>query len=158
MSASLPVHDTFVIEQSYPAEPAAVFAAFSQQDKKQRWYAVSPAHEQLAYSLDFQIDGDEELTAKMLPGTPIAGSILRWAGRYVEIVPDERIVFFQTLDVGERRVSGAVVTVEFSPGENGTKVSLTHQAVFFEGADGPDMRRMGWQFLLEAVGQTLEAA
>jgi hypothetical protein len=33
--------------------------------------------------------------------------------------------------------------------EKGTDLIFTHQAVFFEGADGPEMREGGWRRLLE---------
>ena len=158
MNTALPVHDTFEIEKRYSAAPAAVYQAFAEREKKRRWYAESPSHEQLAYSLDFRVDGGEELTARMLPGTPIAGATLRWSSLYAEIVPNERIVFFQTLDVDQRRVSGALITVLISPDAGGTCVRLTHQAVYFEGADGPEIRKMGWEHLLESIAGTVGQA
>ena len=152
-----PVHDTFEIVKTYPYEPAAVFRAFSDRDTKARWYAESPSNEQLEYTLDFRVDGTEKLRARMLPGTPIAGVELCWTGRYVEIADKERIVFFQTLDMGDKRISGAVVTMDFASEGDGTRLTLTHQAVYFEGADGPDMRKYGWQSLLESAEAVLEA-
>jgi hypothetical protein len=35
---------------------------------------------------------------------------------------------------------------------------FTHQAAFYEGADGPAMRRGGWEKLLDALATTLEPA
>lgn len=150
-----PVHDTFEIGKTYPWEAAAVFRAFSDRETKARWYAESPSHEQLEYTLDFRVDGIEKLRARMLPGTPIAGVELCWTGRYVEIVDGKQIVFFQTLDMGDRRISGALVTMEFASRDDGTQLTLTHQAVYFEGADGPDIRKMGWQSLLDSVDAAL---
>ena len=152
-----PVHDTFEIVKTYPWDRAAVFRAFSDQDTKARWYAESPSNEQLEYTLEFRVDGTEKLRARMLPGTPIAGVELCWTGRYVEIETNERIVFFQTLDMGDKRISGAVVTMEFASEGEGTRLTLTHQAVYFEGADGPEMRKYGWQSLLDGVEAALGA-
>jgi hypothetical protein len=33
---------------------------------------------------------------------------------------------------------------------------FTHQAAFFEGADGPQMREHGWRYLLDAVSGALD--
>jgi uncharacterized protein YndB with AHSA1/START domain len=150
------IHDTFEIRKIYGAEPAAIFGAFAFQDRKSRWYATSSAHEPLSYSFEFRPGGEEKLTARMLPGTPIAEKILCWTSTYAEIVENARIVFFQTLDVDRTRVSAAVVTVEIAPLGGETEVVLTHQAVYFEGADGPEMRRMGWEHLLETMASSTQ--
>lgn len=149
-------HDTFEIRKVFDAAPPAIFGAFAFQDRKSRWYAASPAHERLSYSFDFRPGGEEKLTARMLPGTPIAGKELCWTSTYAEIVNNARIVFFQTLDVDQSRVSAAVVTVEIVPLGDKSEVLLTHQAVYFEGADGPAMRRMGWDFLLDTMASELQ--
>ena len=151
-------HDTFEIRKIYDVTPAAIFGAFAFQDRKSRWYAASPAHEPLSYSFEFRPGGEEKLTARMLPGTPIAGKVLCWISTYAEIVENERIVFFQTLDVDQARVSAALVTVTIVPEAGKTEVVLTHQAVYFEGADGPAMRRMGWEHLLDTMASSTQPA
>lgn len=94
----------------------------------------------------------------MLPGTPIAGKLLCWTSTYAEIVENERIVFFQTPDVDQTRVSAAVVTVKITAEAGRTEVALTHQAVYFEGADGPEVRRMGWEYLLDTMASSTQPA
>jgi hypothetical protein len=46
-----------------------------------------------------------------------------------------------------------LLTVEFLPSETGTDLILTHQGAFFEGADGPEMRAVGWRKLLERLAE-----
>jgi hypothetical protein len=48
--------------------------------------------------------------------------------------------------------------VEIAPLGDKSEVLLTHQAVYFEGADGPSMRRMGWDFLLDMMASELQPA
>jgi uncharacterized protein YndB with AHSA1/START domain len=151
-------HDTFEIRKRCNAAPDKVFGAFAFQDRKSRWYAASPAHEPLSYSFDFRRGGEEKLVARMLPGTPIAGKVLCWTSTYAEIVDDARIVFFQTLDVDQDRVSAAIVTVEIAPVGDRSQIVLTHQAVYFGVADGPVIRRMGWEHLLDAVASETQGA
>ncbi len=149
-------HNTFVVEREYPKGPDKVFAAFADPAKKKRWYAGGGAHDVANYSIDFRLGGNEVLVGKMKPGTPIAGAVLTWAHTFDDIVEDERIVFTQTLDVGERRISAAVITVEISPTDAGSKLKLTHQAAFFGPADGPQMREFGWRALLNAIADALD--
>lgn len=150
------VHNTFVLKRSYPQSPQKVFLAFSSEDKKRRWYARDGAHEVLSYKLDFAIGGKEVLAGKMKAGTPIAGAVLTWSHEYLSITEGERVVFTQTLDVGAQRISCALITAEFLDDGGGCNLVFTHQAVYFEGADGPQMREMGWKVLLESLPLALD--
>ena len=53
--------------------------------------------------------------------------------------------------MGEKAFSAALATFEFLPSETGTALIFTHQAAFFEGADGPEMREAGWRKLLDRL-------
>lgn len=155
MTQSEIVHDTFTIENTYSAAPAEAFAAFSELEKKRRWYADGAAYEVLEYDLDFSVGGREVLVGKMLPSTPVAGAVLKWSSVYDEIKPDDRIVFSQVVEMNERRISCSLISVEFLPADTGCVVRLTHQAAFFEGSDGPEFRKMGWQALLDQLSGEL---
>jgi uncharacterized protein YndB with AHSA1/START domain len=72
-------------------------------------------------------------------------------------VPNQRIVSTSTMTFGDKRISAALVTVELLPAAPGTTLILTHQAAFFEGADGPEMREMGWRQLIDRLGKELDA-
>jgi uncharacterized protein YndB with AHSA1/START domain len=150
------VHHTFVIEKEYPKAPDKVFAAFRDPAKKKRWYAAGGAHDVVSYDLDFRVGGREVLVGKMKPGTPIAGVTLIWSQTYEEIAENKRIVFCQTLDVGSARISVALITADFVEQGAGCKLVFTHQAAFFEGADGPQMREHGWRVLLDALGGAVD--
>jgi len=142
------IHDTFTLEKSYGAAPARVFAAFAEPSRKRRWYAEAGAHDVLSYALDFRVGGEEALVGRMREGTPVAGAKIEWRQTFAVIAPDERIVFTQTVDVDGRRISCALVTVEIERAGAGARLRFTHQGAFFEGADGPALRRIGWDALL----------
>ena len=143
--------DTFVIERTYLKAVAAVFAAFSDTSKKRRWFAESPDHDVEHYSMDFEVGGQERALYRFKKGTPFASVALTYDGRFLDIVPDRRIVTVSTMTLGDRRISASLVTAEFLPKRSETLLVLTHQAVFFEGADGPKLREAGWQALLDRL-------
>jgi uncharacterized protein YndB with AHSA1/START domain len=70
---------------------------------------------------------------------------------YLDIVPDQRIVFVYTMLVGDRRMSASLATVQLAPSGAGTSLKFTEQGAFFEPSDGPRLREGGWRALLEKL-------
>ena len=54
------IHSTFVIERSYPAPRARVFAAFADPAKKRRWFIEGGHHEVEHFKMNFQVGGKEQ--------------------------------------------------------------------------------------------------
>ena len=155
MSQPTVVHNTFVIERSYPVTPERMFAAFADPAKKRRWFAESENYETEQFSADFTTDGSEHASYRFKAGTPFPGTSLTYRGSYQDIVANRRIVIASTMTLGDRRFSASLVTFEFLPTEKGTDLIFTHQGAFFEGADGPEMRAAGWRKLLDQLAAEL---
>ena len=145
------IHNTFVIERSYPATPERVFAAFTDPTKKRRWFVESDHVNIEHYELDFRVGGQEKARFRMKQGTPIAGMALTNDTSYQDIVPNRRVVFASTMALDGKNISASLVTIEILPSATGTDLICTHQGAFFEGADGPEMREDGWRKLLEKL-------
>src|SRR5579859_3417384 len=96
------VHNTFVIERSYPKPPARVFSAFSNAAQKLRWYAARESHDTEKFELDFRVGGFERFHYRFREGTPFPGVLLVNEGRYQDIVADRRIVTASTMDLGDK--------------------------------------------------------
>lgn len=152
------VHNMFVIERAYRQAPSRLFAAFADPDRKRLWYAVDEHHTLGDYGLDFRVGGGESWWAEFNAGTPFAGTRLSSDAVYLDIVEDRRIVIAADMCFGGRRISCALVTFELEPQGEGTRLVLTHQAAFFEGADGPEIREAGWRELLDRLEAALETA
>ena len=150
------VHNTFTVERNYPAAPERVFLAFSDPARKRRWFAEGEHHTIEAYDLDFRDGGTEHYSSRFNEGTPVAGKALTNESIFQNIVPNRRIVFTSTMWVGGKCISISVATVELEPADKGTKLTLTFQSAFLEGADGPAMREAGWRTLLGKLGAELE--
>jgi uncharacterized protein YndB with AHSA1/START domain len=146
-------HDTFVIERKYPAGVERVFAAFSDPARKRRWFAPDSEHQEVeSFEMDFRVGGSERAGYRFKANSPFPGAELTHEGCYQDIVADRRIVIASTMALSGRRFSATQVTFEFLPCESGTTLILTHQAAFFEGADGPERRAAGWRQLLDHLG------
>jgi uncharacterized protein YndB with AHSA1/START domain len=143
------IHNTFVIERRYPKSAKTVFAAFADADKKRRWYAEGRDHELQQFELDFREGGVELLQYRMNAGTPVAGMIITHESRYLDIVPDERIVLAGAMDVAGKRIQISLVTAEFLQAEAGADLILTVQGIYLSGGLTPQMIEAGWRTLLD---------
>ena len=141
------IHSTFEIERSYPVPPPRVFAAFADPVKKRRWFREGDNSSAETFEMDFRPGGRERSTFR-IKGGPIDGVICTNETVYQDIVPDSRIVLAYTMALGDKPFSASLATFEMLEAGEGTKLVFTEQAAFFEGADGPEMRKEGWVQLL----------
>ncbi len=145
MSTRSTTHATFVLERTYPATPARVFAAWADLEAKRQWFGPGEEHE-----LDFTVGGSEHLVVHTSEGSRYS-----FDSRYQDIVPDERIVYSYEMHKDEDRISVSVATVEFTAAANETHLKMTEQGVFLDGLDDPAAREHGTGELLEALGRAI---
>ena len=136
-------HDTFVIEKTYPVEPSQVFAAWENPEMKSKWFAK-------AIEFDFRVGGKETNQ-----GGPPGGPIYTFEACYQEIVPNSRIVYSYTMDLGETRISVSLATIEFNPIKTGTQLIFTEQGAFLDGHDQPENREHGTRVMLDKLREVL---
>ncbi len=141
-------HTTFTLERTYAAPVAKVFAAWADPAAKARWFADGGDHE-----LDFRVGGRE-----VNRGGPEGGPALTFETWYRDIVPDERIVYTSTLSADGVLATVSLTTVELSPADDGgTRLTLTEQAAYLDGAEDPAWREQGTGCWLDALGAELGA-
>ncbi|MCD9021878.1 SRPBCC family protein [Cohnella silvisoli] len=139
-------HDTFFIERSYNASPARVFAAWADPAIKANWFPK-------AEEFDFHVGGREIIRMSSPEGT-----IYTSAANYQEIVPDKRIVYTLYIDMGETRISVAVITVEFKFEGAGTQLIYTEQCAFLDGLDSLEDHMHGANDFLDKLDIELKRA
>ena len=154
------VHSTIEIERTFPVPPDRVFAAFADSQKKLRWFREEDNSITEKFEMDFRVGGRERTQFRIKSG-PVEGAICTNETVYQDIVPDSRIVLAYTMSRDEKRFSASLATFQllaasaaaYEPesAPKGTKLVFTEQAAFFEGADGPEMRREGWRLLLDRL-------
>jgi uncharacterized protein YndB with AHSA1/START domain len=158
MSENPVVHSTFVIDRTYAAPPARVFGAFANEATKRRWFVEGMGSRVEEFSVDFRVGGREKSRFRFTggpAGAPPAGSEMGNDTTYLDIVPNQRIVFAYTMMVGDRRLSASLATVELTPSGRGTRMLFTEQAAFFDPSDGPQLREDGWRALLQQLEKEL---
>jgi uncharacterized protein YndB with AHSA1/START domain len=141
-------HATFVLERTYDAPPAQVFAAWADPEVKSRWFGgPDDAHE-----LDFRVGGREASRGDA------GGSAYSFEARYYDIVPDERIVWTYEMHMDDARISVSLAAVELEPAGDGTRLTYTEHGAYLDGLDKPEMREQGTGSLLDALGEELAHA
>lgn len=152
-------HSTFTLERSFPATPERVFSAFSDPAKKIRWFADGRMREVVKFDMDFRVGGNDQIRYQTSPDSPLKGAMLSNESHYLEIQPNRRIVMAYTMGIetaGENRpFSASLATFELLPNGTGTDILFTEQSAFFEGADGPEIRKAGWTSLLNRLSEAL---
>ena len=151
MTSPAVVHNTFTLERAFPVAAERVFAALADPVRKRRWFAEGAAHDVLCFAMDFHAGGIERAEYRMKDGTPFAGVILEHVGTFLDIASGQRVVTSSTMSFGGRRISAALVTLEIVANDAATTLRCTHQAAYFEGADGPTIREAGWRSLLDKL-------
>jgi len=150
------IHDTFVITRSYPIGITRLFTFLSEPEKKSRWYnADSETGTAEGIEIDFREGGVERTRYRMNERTPFPGAVLANDGIYLDIVPGRRVVLATSMSLAGRRISCSLITFELRETGAATELVLTHQGVFFDGSGGAEMRKQGWELLLERLGNSL---
>lgn len=148
-------HATFVVQRTLPASCGQVFAAFAEADLKRRWFAEGAQHEVEEFVVDLREGAFERLRYRFGEGSQFAGMTIATNDLVLNVVPERRILWASRMTFGDKPISAALITAELAPTGTGTELSLTFQGAFFEGADGPQIREMGWQTLLERLAEIL---
>lgn len=144
-------HGTFALEHVYAVPPARVFDAWADPAVKTRWFtgALDPAAAPMR--MDFRVGGTEEAVSRTDDG-----SVIVYEGLFRDIVPTERIVVANWIDVDGQRISVSQFTVEFRADGNGTRLVVTEQGAYLDGHDSPDSRASGIRAQLDALAVELE--
>jgi uncharacterized protein YndB with AHSA1/START domain len=142
---------TFVIERTYDATLARTFKAWIDPVAKARWFGAPGEWKQIERSLDFRIGGIERLVGEF-PG----GRTSAFTARYLDIVPDQRIVYVYDMHLNGTFISSSLATVEFTLAGKGTHLRFTEQAAFVDGYDDNGSRERGTTLLLEQFGRYLQ--
>lgn len=145
------IHSTFRVKRTYPVTPARVFAAFANPVTKRRWFVEGEGWEIDEFTMDFRVGGRELSLFRFHGGEQISNEAI-----YLDIVPDQRIVFTFTMKSATRLISISLATVAIKPVVGkGAQFSYTEQGAFFNVTDKLANRKFGTGKLLDRLGEEL---
>jgi uncharacterized protein YndB with AHSA1/START domain len=130
---------TLRLERLIAAPPERVFAAWTQPELLNQW-SSPPGISIDGGDLDLRVGGHWRVAMR-----GVDGSTREAFGTYREIVSPKRLVYTHAWRLGGPgggTTPETVLTVEFRPEGNGTRVVLTQAG--FESAESRDGHRIGW--------------
>jgi uncharacterized protein YndB with AHSA1/START domain len=122
------VHATLIFERMVPANPDQVFAAYAEVNQRMEWGTPSDNTALIYDQADFREGGEDVFRCGSKSNPDIHG-----ATRYLDIVPNRRIVSTETITVEGRRLCASLVTLELNPDGDRTKLKTTIQLASFVG-------------------------
>ena len=151
MSQSTTLHASFTIERMLNASPAQVFQAWAAPAVKARWF-VGPRGQwkEKIREFNFRVGGRERLVGS-LPD----GKLTTFDCRYLDIVPNERIVYNYEMFIDGTRISISLATVHLTPSGASTRLRLTEHAVFLHNYDDAGGREKGTRALIDQLEKAL---
>jgi uncharacterized protein YndB with AHSA1/START domain len=144
-------HATFSLEHVYDAPPGRVFTAWSDAAVKTRWFTGALDPSAGALTMDFRVGGTE----RAVNGAP-GGPVVTYEGLFRDIVPDERIVVANYIDIDGERISVSQFTAEFHPDGAGTRLVVTEQGAYLDGHESAESRAVGIRAQLQALAAELQ--
>jgi uncharacterized protein YndB with AHSA1/START domain len=141
------IHDTFVIERTYPATPSRAFAAFASEEAKNAWGDTGDLESADGVTeFDFRVGGRERFSHRW------HSTVYRYDALYYDIVPDQRIVYSYEMYANDVRISVSVATIEFAKSGDGTALTWTEQGTYLAGIDGPGAAGLREEGTAEMLG------
>ncbi len=146
-------HTSFVLNRSFKASAARVFAAWADPATKLRWSDCHAASHTPEFSMDFRPGGREAYRSRLPDGTALAVDKV-----FLDIVTAARIVFAYSMAANGQALSASLVTVEFADTPGGSSLKLTEQLAYLDGHMDLEQRRRGTEEGLDRLLLEVDAA
>jgi uncharacterized protein YndB with AHSA1/START domain len=143
-------HYEFVIERGLATKLDRAFRAFSEEKSKRQWFACDEEMEIVEYSLDFR-PGGMEVNRIRSP----SGEEHLFLGHYLDIVPQERIIYCYSMHVAEIRLSASLVTIVFRSNGASTLMTYTEHIALLDGHQPLEERIRGTELGFDLLDQKL---
>ncbi len=146
------VHETVVIERTYKASPARVFAAWESVEARLRWSKPYP-HTGLAYDAhDFRVGGKDIVRCGPADDMRFEAEV-----HYLDIVPAARLIFSERInEAGQPLLATSLITVEFHAKGADTRQVVTMQIAALDGSGMVEGYKEGWEPTLDNIHLELE--
>ncbi|MFM9970125.1 MAG: SRPBCC domain-containing protein [Burkholderiales bacterium] len=144
-------HISFTIERTLYASPSQVFMAWSNPSVKRRWF-VGPRGQwkERIREFDFRVGGRERLV-----GVFLDGKTSTYDARFLDIVPEERIIYTYDMYNETQKMSISLATMLFEAAGAGTRLKYREEALILSGADDTGRREKRTNVLFDQMEASL---
>ncbi|AVX05833.1 hypothetical protein MXMO3_03328 [Maritalea myrionectae] len=151
MAEPVAIAETVHDERVMKASPARVYMAFADAEARKRWEPTPPDMEMRYGPSSFEVGAHEE--SEMIKDGEVMAA---FDTRYIDILPEKRIVSSIRVKAGGQIMSCSQSTVELVPEGNGTRVICYEQVVWFGGQNMKKEHQEGWRTLLDGLQNEVE--
>ena len=146
------VHAIFSLERTYEAPAERVYRAFADQAAKSKWFSGDDGRwKLLERNMDFRAGGRERLSGRWEGGV-----VSTFDAVYLDIIPNQRIIYTYEMHLDARKISVSLATLEFRALDaRHTILKVTEQGAFLDGYDDAGSREHGTGMLLDRLGKSL---
>lgn len=122
------LHGSFTVELDLAAPRPRVFQAFADASVRRSWFRLPGRSATAEHELDFRVGGGEAARNVFVSGD--IEERLAYRSRFLDIVPDTRIVYAYGTEVAGLRRWASLVTVELSDAPGGSRLTWTEQYTY----------------------------
>jgi len=146
------VHGTFRLERTFDAPVARVWKALTDETAKQKWFAGGPGQwELLERHMDVRVGGSEHLKGRWQ-----GGMVSTFDATYLDVIPNERLIYSYTMHLDAKKISVSLATMELQGAGTKTTLRVTEQGAFLDGYDDAGSRERGTGHLLDTLAASLQ--
>ncbi len=139
---------SLVISRTYPASVERVFKAWTDANQLGQWFAPTDDYTTKA-NVDLRVGHEYRIAI-----THKGGNVHTVLGTYRLIDPPRKLVYTWRWEGGP--MADTLVTVDFTPDGEATKVTITHEQ--FTNTEDRDKHNEGWNGCLNRLQRTLTSA
>jgi uncharacterized protein YndB with AHSA1/START domain len=145
------VHATFHLERTYDAPAARLWKALTDPAAKDKWFGPQTGFERHERHMDVRVGGSERLKGRWENSVVSSFDAL-----YLDVVPQERLVYSYVMHMNEKKISVSLATMQLKATGSKTTLLVTEQGAFLDGYDDAGSRETGTGYLLDALGASLK--
>lgn len=153
--ADSPIHHaSFSVERAYRSPRQRVFAAFTSVEARRRWLVETDGWTVHAYDPPAEVVPGAVESSRFSP--PGADVVLTNDTTYLDVAPQERLIFAYAMTVDGKPLSSSLATVEFFDEGQGARIRFTEQGAYLDGDVAG--REAGTRELLDGLATELGEA
>lgn len=148
-------HISLSVSRVIDAPRAELFLAWLDPEFRKRWWLNDKNEGPISVAIDGRTGGAYKITQTHDSCDHVEPDGYIWIieGEFLEVTPNERIVFTWNVNHTAEPVKDQRVTVEFEDAGQGTKVTITHEGMMSEQiAEGTEQ---GWGGMLENLEKAM---